>query len=85
VRAESWPQDGAGGTRVQRMAVGSGAMARGGARAGGARLISVLQGWDVTGDELAAQIAQSRAGSSAGTLVCGAVIDQSFWPVEAVR
>jgi hypothetical protein len=47
------------------------------------QLISVLQGWDVTDAELAAQIAQSRAGGSAGTLVCGSMIDQSFWPVEA--
>jgi hypothetical protein len=49
------------------------------------RLISVLQGWDVTDAELAAQIAQSEAGGSAGTLVCGAVIDQSFRAVEAAR
>src|SRR4051794_20499309 len=42
------------------------------------RLISILQGWDVTETELAAQIAQSRAGGSAGYLVAGMEIDQSF-------
>jgi hypothetical protein len=47
------------------------------------RLLSVLQGWDVTQAELAAQIAQSAAGGSAGYLVAGTPIDQSFWPVEA--
>jgi hypothetical protein len=46
------------------------------------RLVSVLQGWDVTAAELAAQIAQSQAGGSAGYLVAGMTIDQSFWPVE---
>jgi hypothetical protein len=46
------------------------------------RLISVLQGWDVSEAELSAQIAQSRAGGSAGYLVAGMAMDQSFWPVE---
>jgi hypothetical protein len=41
--------------------------------------------WPAEAAGLAAQIAQSEAGGSAGTLVCGAVIDQSFWPVEAAR
>jgi hypothetical protein len=46
------------------------------------RLISVLQGWNVTEAELATQIDQSHAGDSAGYLVAGMAIDQSFWPVE---
>jgi hypothetical protein len=46
------------------------------------RLLSVLQGWDVSSAELEAQIRQSRAGGSAGHIVIASPIDQSFRPID---
>jgi len=44
------------------------------------RLIAVLQGWDVTDREIAAQIEQAKSAGAAGYLVALAKIDQSWKP-----
>jgi hypothetical protein len=44
------------------------------------RLIAVLQGWDVTPDQLAAQRSQAEAVGAGGILVAFAKIDQSWSP-----
>jgi hypothetical protein len=44
------------------------------------RLMMVVQGFDVTADELAAQIRQAEDAGAAGILVAYAKIDQSWQP-----
>lgn len=47
-----------------------------------ANLFAVVQGWEVTSDELADQIEQAAANGVAGTLVLEEPLEQSWWPVE---
>jgi hypothetical protein len=44
------------------------------------RLITVLQGWDVTDDDVAAQLRESQRAGVGGTIVSEVKIDQSFKP-----
>jgi hypothetical protein len=44
------------------------------------RLIPILQGWDVTDKELAAQIAQAKSSGASGYVVALSKIDQSWSP-----
>jgi hypothetical protein len=46
-----------------------------------ASLIAVVQGWDVTQDELAAQKEQAIRNGAAGLLVLEEPLEQSWWPV----
>lgn len=48
----------------------------------GQRVLSVLQGWNVTPAEREAQIHQCRSAGSAGYIIAASEIDQSFRPVE---
>lgn len=45
-----------------------------------AQVIAVTQGWDVTPEELAAQIEQAASNGAWGTLVLEEPLDQSWWP-----
>ena len=45
-----------------------------------ARIVAVLQGWNVTEGELAAQLAQAKSAGAGGTIVALAKIDQSWSP-----
>lgn len=53
---------------------------RGGKSIAGSRLIAVLQGWDVTADEIEAQIARAKAAGAAGYVVARSRIDQGWTP-----
>jgi hypothetical protein len=44
------------------------------------RIAAVLQGWEVTGAELAAQVQQAESAGAGGTIVAFARIDQSWSP-----
>jgi hypothetical protein len=44
------------------------------------RLIAILQGYDATADEIAAQIGQAQAAGAAGYVVSHAKIEQSWSP-----
>lgn len=46
-----------------------------------ASVLAVVQGWNVTPDELAAQIEQAATCGATGVLVLEEPLDQSWWPV----
>ena len=48
------------------------------------RIVAILQGWDVSAEELSAQVAQAEAAGAAGYIVAFAKIDQS-WSPKIVR
>ena len=52
----------------------------GGIKVPTSRVIAVLQGWNVTDDEINAQIQQANAAGAAGYVVALAQIDQSWQP-----
>jgi len=46
-----------------------------------ARLTAVIQGWDVTAEELEAQAAQAIAGHADGLLILEELLEQSYHPI----
>ncbi len=46
-----------------------------------ARITAVVQGWDVTPEELGAQIEEAAENGAAGILILEEPLDQSWWPV----
>jgi hypothetical protein len=47
------------------------------------RVIAVAQGWDVTPDELAAQVEEAAYSGAMGVLILEEPLDQSWWPVRS--
>jgi hypothetical protein len=45
-------------------------------------LFAVIQGWEVTGEERAAQISQAQAGGAQGVMILESAIDQSWKPIS---